>query len=170
MLVWRVGWSYWAGAGHEVARPPGCTAALVWAAPPTPHNLLSITFSIQSGTCLYKNIYIYLLSTDYIKADPLSSYHVNIFVKTICLRARYIFGCNTSRLGPNFKWLVIFNFIKLQFYFLASLHEYIILSSHPPDSSLIYNWNRYNRYFPQVDNLDIQIFLLSLKHVLCVVK
>ena len=60
MLVWRVGWSYWAGAGHEVAGPPGCTAALVWAAPPTPHNLLSITFSIQSGTCLYEK-YIYFI-------------------------------------------------------------------------------------------------------------
>ena len=59
MLVWRVGWSYWAGAGHEVARPPGCTAALVWAAPPTPHNLLSIIFSIQSGTCLYKKNIFY---------------------------------------------------------------------------------------------------------------
>ena len=115
MLVWRVGWSYWAGAGHEVARPPGCTAALVWAAPPTPHNLLSITFSIQSGTCLYKRIYI--LSTDYIKADPLSSYHVNIFVKTICLHAQYIFACNTSRLSPIFKWLIneiVFSFIKSQ--------------------------------------------------------
>ena len=125
MLVRRVGWSYWAGAGHEVARPPGCTAALVWAAPPTPHNLLSIIFSIQSGTCLYKNIYIYLLSTDYIKADPLSSYHVNIFVKTICLRARYIFGCNTSRLSPNDDDWWFYQITILFFSIFAWIHHFV---------------------------------------------
>ena len=79
MLVWRVVGSYWAGAGHEVAGPPGCTAALLWAAPPTPHNLLSTTFRLAASSLapVYKTIF-YPLTI--LKPTSLSSYHVNIFV------------------------------------------------------------------------------------------
>ena len=81
--------SYWAGAGHEVAGPPGCTAALLWAAPPTPHNILAITLRLSASSLAPVYIKIFYPLT-ILKPTSLSSYHVNIFVNIFACALQFL--------------------------------------------------------------------------------
>ena len=78
MLVWRggelLGWCWSRGCWAA-----GCTAALLWAAPPTPHNILAITFRLAASSLAPVYIKIFYPLT-ILKPTSLFSYHVNIFV------------------------------------------------------------------------------------------
>ena len=63
------------------------------------HNIQ--TGSIQSGTCLYKNI----LSTDYFKANLFVLLSCQYLCQYLCIRIT-VFACNTSRLSLDYKWFV----------------------------------------------------------------
>ena len=86
MLVWRggelLGWCWSRGCWAA-----GCTAALLWAAPPTPHNLLAITFRLSASSLapVYIKIFYPLTILRLTSCSLIMS-----ISSSICLHARYI--------------------------------------------------------------------------------